>query len=114
VGRQAEIEAMRQAHSADVLRKPPGSFSLNFRRQRSIPSFRRELIPTQNKKGCMNRRQYARKALDPRHVAAITVGERPTVLASVGTLLNASATGMLIRVSCRALNPAMVQSNGTL
>jgi len=62
----------------------------------------------------MNRRQYARKALDPIHVAAITVGERPTILASAGTLLNASATGLLIRVSCRVLNPAMVQSNGTL
>jgi hypothetical protein len=62
----------------------------------------------------MNRRQYARKALDPMHVAEITVGERPTVLASAGTLLNASATGLLIRVSCRALNPAMVQSKGAL
>jgi len=62
----------------------------------------------------MNRRQYARKALDPIHVAAITVGERPTILAAAGTLLNASATGLLIRVSCRVLNPAMVQSNGTL
>jgi hypothetical protein len=62
----------------------------------------------------MNRRQYARKALDPIHVAAITVGERPTILASAGTLLNASATGLLIRVSCRVLNPAMVQPNGTL
>jgi hypothetical protein len=29
-------------------------------------------------------------------------------------LLNASATGLLIRVSCRALSPAMVQSNGAL
>jgi hypothetical protein len=62
----------------------------------------------------MNRRQYARKALDPIHVAEITVGECPTVLASAGTLLNASATGLLIRVSCDALNPAMVQSNGAL
>jgi len=48
------------------------------------------------------------------HVAAIMVGERPTLLASAGTLLNASATGLLIRVSCRALNPALVESNGTL
>ena len=62
----------------------------------------------------MNRRQSARKALDPIHVAAITVGERPTVLASAGTLLNASATGLLIRVHWRALNPALVLSNGTL
>jgi hypothetical protein len=62
----------------------------------------------------MNRRPYARKALDPIHVAAIRVGERPTVLASAGTLLNASATGLLIRVNWRALNPAMVQSNGAL
>jgi hypothetical protein len=62
----------------------------------------------------MNRRQYTRKALDPMHVAEITVGELPTVLASAGTLLNASATGLLIRVSYRALNPAMVQSNGVL
>ena len=62
----------------------------------------------------MNRRQSARKALDPIHVAAITVGERPTVLASAGTLLNASATGLLIRVHWRALIPAMVLSNGTL
>jgi hypothetical protein len=62
----------------------------------------------------MNRRQYTRKALDPIHVAAIMVGERPTLLASAGTLLNASATGLLIRVSCRALNPALVESNGTL
>ena len=42
------------------------------------------------------------------------VGERPTLLASAGTLLNASATGLLIRVSGRALNPALVPSNGTL
>jgi hypothetical protein len=48
------------------------------------------------------------------HVTAITVGERPTVLASAGTLLNASATGLLIRVNYRALNPALVQSNGAL
>jgi hypothetical protein len=44
----------------------------------------------------MNRRQYTHKALDPMHVAEITVGELPTVLASAGTLLNASATGLLI------------------
>ena len=69
---------------------------------------------TQNRKGGMNRRQYARKALDPIHVAELIVGEPPTVLASAGTLLNASATGLLIRVSWRALNPAMVPSNGAL
>jgi hypothetical protein len=62
----------------------------------------------------MNRRRYPRKALDPIHVAEITVGERPTILASAGTLLNASASGLLIRVSCRALNPAMMQSNRAL
>jgi hypothetical protein len=62
----------------------------------------------------MNRRQSARKALDPIHVAAITVGERPTVLASAGTLLNASATGLLIRVHWQAVNPALVPSNGAL
>jgi hypothetical protein len=62
----------------------------------------------------MNRRQSARKALDPIHVAAITVGEGPTVLASAGTLLNASATGLLIRVNWRALNPALVQSHEAL
>jgi hypothetical protein len=60
----------------------------------------------------MNRRQYPRKALDPIHVAAITVGEPPTVLAAAGTLLNASATGLLIRVHGRALHPALVPSNG--
>ena len=62
----------------------------------------------------MNRRQYARKSLDPIHVAEITVGERPTVLASAGIMLNASATGLLIRVPCSALNPDLVQSNGAL
>ena len=62
----------------------------------------------------MNRRPSARKALDPIHVAAITVGERPTVLAATGTLRNASATGLLIRVHWRALNPALVQANGAL
>lgn len=62
----------------------------------------------------MNRRQYTRKVLDPIHVAEITLGERPTVLASGGLILNASATGLLIRVSRSALNPAMVQPDGAL
>src|SRR5262249_62139659 len=62
----------------------------------------------------MKRRPSARKALDPIHVAAITVGERPTVLATAGTLRNASATGLLIRVHWRALNPPLVQANGAL
>ena len=62
----------------------------------------------------MNRRQYTRKSLDPIHVAEITLGERPIVLASGGLILNASATGLLIRVSRSALNPAMVQPDGAL
>src|SRR5215813_2481845 len=111
------ISATGRAYAAHVpaaRRRPPGAFALNFRRQQSILLVRKMSIPTQNRKGCMNRRQYPRKALDPMHVAAIMVGERPTLLASAGTLLNASATGLLIRVSCRALNPALVESNGTL
>ncbi len=62
----------------------------------------------------MNRRQSARKALDPIHVTEITVGECTLPLASAGTILNASATGLLIRVRHSALSPTMVQPNGTL
>lgn len=62
----------------------------------------------------MNRRQYPRKALDPIHIAEMRTVDSATVLATAGTILNASATGLLIRVSRSALHPSMEQSNRAL
>jgi hypothetical protein len=53
----------------------------------------------------MDRRQYPRKWLDPIHIAAMQTTDRLTVLAHHGTILNASATGLLIRVERAALSP---------
>jgi hypothetical protein len=57
----------------------------------------------------MDRRQYPRKWLDPIHIAAMQTTDRLTVLAHHGTILNASATGLLIRVDREALSPAICQ-----
>jgi hypothetical protein len=62
----------------------------------------------------MNKRQYPRKLLDPMHVAEMKVVDRLTVLAYSGTIINASATGLLIRVHHRALHPELVRNNVAL
>jgi hypothetical protein len=53
----------------------------------------------------MDRRQYPRKWLDPIHIAELKTMDRRTVVAHDGTILNASATGLLIRVERAALSP---------
>jgi hypothetical protein len=62
----------------------------------------------------MNKRQYPRKLLDPLHVAEMKVVDRLTVLAYSGTIINASATGLLIRVHHRALHPELVRNHVAL
>jgi hypothetical protein len=52
----------------------------------------------------MDRRQNPRKPTDPVHVAALKIVDQPTVLAHSGTILNASATGLLIRINRNALS----------
>lgn len=57
----------------------------------------------------MNRRKYARKHLLPIHASEIKAVDRSLILADYGTILNASTTGLLIRVSCSDLNPEILQ-----
>ena len=52
----------------------------------------------------MDRRQYPRKRLDPIHIAEMKTLDQLTVLAHHGTILNVSATGLLIRVDRNALS----------
>ena len=52
----------------------------------------------------MDRRQYPRKRLDPIHIAEMKTLDPLIVLAHHGTLLNVSATGLLIRVDRDALS----------
>lgn len=52
----------------------------------------------------MNRRRYDRKLLDPIHVTDIQAPGKSIVLAQHGTILNASAGGLLIRVCHSDLN----------
>jgi hypothetical protein len=62
----------------------------------------------------MNHRKYMRKPLFPIHVAEIKAVDRSLVLADHGTILNASATGLLIRVNRSDLNPKILQQNQPL
>jgi hypothetical protein len=57
----------------------------------------------------MDRRQSPRKPLDPIHIAEMKTTDQLTILVRSGTLVNASATGLLIRVDRDALNPEIFQ-----
>jgi hypothetical protein len=59
----------------------------------------------------MDRRRSPRKRLDPIHIAKMKTTDRLTVLVRDGTILNASATGLLIRVDRDALSPEVFQHN---
>jgi hypothetical protein len=52
----------------------------------------------------MNRRRYDRKLLDPIHVTDIKAPGKSIILAHRGTILNASAGGLLIRIGHSDLN----------
>ena len=62
----------------------------------------------------MNRRRCPRKYLYPIHVAEITVTGPSLVVARYGTVLNASATGLLVRVSHPDLHPEIYRHNPPL
>jgi hypothetical protein len=53
----------------------------------------------------MEKRQYSRKLLDPIHVTEIQAIDHLMMLARYGTVLNASATGLLIEVQYHDLGP---------
>ena len=59
----------------------------------------------------MDRRQSPRKQLDPIHIAEMKTTAQPTVIVHNGTILNASASGLLIRVDRDALNSEIFQHN---
>ena len=56
----------------------------------------------------MERRKYVRKLLDPIHISDMQATDRLIVLALYGTILNASATGLLIGVKRGDLSPEML------
>lgn len=62
----------------------------------------------------MENREYSRKLLDPIHVADIQVIDRFMILARYGTVLNASATGLLIEVQRNDLSPEFQNHELTL
>jgi hypothetical protein len=62
----------------------------------------------------VERRKSPRKLLDPIHVADIETTEQPMIIADHGTLLNASASGLLIHVNRRDLNPDLRSPNQSL
>ena len=72
------------------------------------------MVNTPNMDRIMNKRQFPRKLLSPIHIAEMKVVDRLSVLAHSGTILNASATGLLIRVHHRALHPELARNNGAL
>lgn len=55
----------------------------------------------------MDRRKYSRKLLGPIHVTNIESADGSMFLAHEGKIINASATGMLIEVSCDDLSPEL-------
>ena len=57
----------------------------------------------------MEQREYDRKVLTPIHVTDIHAADRCVCLAHHGTIVNASATGLLIHVSPQNLHPEMLQ-----
>jgi hypothetical protein len=62
----------------------------------------------------MERREYSRKLLDPIHVMDIEVIDDPMILARYGTVLNASATGLLIEIQRNDLGPDFQHDEVTL
>ena len=62
----------------------------------------------------MEKREYSRKLLDPIHVTDIQVIDRFMTLARYGTVLNASATGLLIEVQRNDLSPELQRKEFTL
>ncbi len=62
----------------------------------------------------MEKREYGRKLLDPIHVTDIQVIDRFMTLARYGTVLNASATGLLIEVQRNDLSPELQHNELTL
>lgn len=59
----------------------------------------------------VERRESHRKLLAPIHVADIQAADRCVCLAHYGTIVNASATGLLIHVNSQNLNPEMLRHN---
>jgi hypothetical protein len=55
----------------------------------------------------MEKRDYNRKLLEPVHVTDIQAVDRLMILARYGTVLNASATGLLIEIQRNDLGPAL-------
>lgn len=55
----------------------------------------------------MEKREYTRKLLDPLHVTDIQAIDRFILLAGYGTVLNASATGLLIEIQPNDLSPEL-------
>jgi hypothetical protein len=53
----------------------------------------------------MEKRAYNRKLLDPIHVTDMQIADRSMILARGGTVLNASATGLLIEIQPHDLGP---------
>ncbi len=62
----------------------------------------------------MEKREYTRKLLDPIHVTDIQAVDRFMVLARYGTLLNASASGVLIEIQPNDLSPELLHNELTL
>jgi len=62
----------------------------------------------------MEKREYSRKLLDPIHVTDIQVPDRFIILAHYGTILNASATGLLIEIQRHDLSPELQHNELTL
>ena len=59
----------------------------------------------------VEQREYHRKLLAPIHVSDIQAADRCVCLARYGTIVNASATGLLIHVNPQNLNPEILQHN---
>jgi hypothetical protein len=57
----------------------------------------------------VEQREYQRKLLAPIHVSDIQAADRGVCLARYGTIVNASATGLLIHVDPQHLNPEILQ-----
>jgi hypothetical protein len=57
----------------------------------------------------VEQREYHRKFLAPIHVADIQAVDRSVCLAHYGTIVNASATGLLIHVHAQHLHPEMLE-----
>ena len=62
----------------------------------------------------MEKRKYSRKLLDPIHVTDIQVIDRFMTLARYGTILNASATGLLIEIQRNDLGMEFQNNASTL